>query len=108
MKRYFIDVKTYVGTNGLDTELNMYVKDKYDHAIINDESIDSMKDDIKCKIDELAKKYPRCKKKILKEMLINECPRIEYCKDADSFISGYVFILSTSLVIREYTEGVGL
>lgn len=60
-----------------------------------------MKDDIKCKIDELSKKYPRCKNKILKEMLINECPRIEYCKDADSFISGYVFILSTELVIRE-------
>lgn len=108
MKRYFIDVKTYLGTNGLETELNIYVKDKYDHAIINDESIDAMYDDIRCKIDELSKKYPRCKKKILKEMLIDDCPRVEYCKSEDSFVSGYVFILSSNLIVREYTEGVGL
>lgn len=108
MKRYYISVKTYLGTNRLETELNKYVKDKYDHAIINYESICDMQDDIKCKLDELQKKYPRCKTKKLIMKMSDGCPHVDYYKSDDSCDRGTVFVLSSYLIIREYTEGVGL
>ncbi len=60
-KWLFIEVFSYRSVNRMGQELGEYVRDKYDRTVVHADCMNDVADDIRSKMDELKKKYPRCK-----------------------------------------------
>lgn len=58
---YFITVMAYQSVNNMGQELNKYVVERYDQAVVHDNCIYGIKADIEQKMNELQVKYPRCR-----------------------------------------------
>jgi len=100
---YFIELKRISLRNDFDKEIKRYIYDRYSDSVINDESIDAMEDDIKCKIEELHKKYPLSEDTDFCRYLATNNFSLYSNKTSRT-----IFEIHLNLIIREYTEGVGL
>lgn len=60
-KWLFIEVQTYLSVNNMGRELAQYVYDKYDQTVVHKDCVPDIQSDILAKMEELQKKYPRCK-----------------------------------------------
>ena len=58
---FFVEVQTYKSVNKMGLELGEYVYGKYDQVVVHQDCMNDIANDIKCKIEELQQKYPRCK-----------------------------------------------
>ena len=60
-KYYFLTVQTYKSVNKMGEALASYVDKKYDCTIVDVAGFDAVEKDIKEKMAELQKQYPRCR-----------------------------------------------
>lgn len=99
---FYIEVKTYSSTNNMGRELGQYVNEEYDHTVIHQDKMCDIAADIKNKMEELQKKYPKCKAFEFEHNGYSDrygvtCDRITV-KPSNKYNDNYVFVLEASFV----------
>lgn len=100
-KFYFISVMAYQSVNNMGLELNKYVVDRYDQAVVHANCINDIKVDIEQKMQELQVKYPRSRPF---KLIVNDRKDKygEQYKDlyvtANKDIDKHIFVMNVSVV----------
>lgn len=100
-KYYFISVMAYQSVNNMGLELNKYVVDRYDQAVVHANCINDIKADIEQKMQELQEKYPRSRPF---KLIVNDRKDKygESYKDlyvtANKDIDKHIFVMNVSVV----------
>ena len=98
---YFITVMAYQSVNNMGLELNKYVVERYDQAVVHANCICAIKADIEQKMNELLEKYPRCRPF---ELIFSERkdkygePFSDIHVTANKDIDKHVFVMNVSVV----------
>lgn len=100
-KYYFISVMAYQSVNNMGLELNKYVVDRYDQAVVHANCINDIKADIEQKMQDLQEKYPRSHPF---KLIVNDRKDKygESYKDlyvtANKVIDKHIFVMNVSIV----------
>ena len=60
-KWFFIEVQTYRSVNKMGLELGAYVEERYHQTVVHKDCMQDIYADVRSKMVELEKKYPKCK-----------------------------------------------
>lgn len=100
-KYYFISVMAYQSVNNMGLELNKYVVERYDQAVVHANCIYGIKADIEQKMGELQEKYPRSRPF---KLIVNDRKDkygesyIDLYVTANKDIDKHVFVMNVSVV----------
>ena len=104
-KHYFIDVRTYQSVNNMGLELGKYVEKKYNHVVVAAEDFGVVATDIKEKMKELEKKYPRSRpfkyETGWKKDRYGLSGEVISVKPDSTYNDNFVFIMETTVIRNE-------
>lgn len=99
---FFIEVQTYISVNKMGFELGEYVYSKYDQTVVHQDCMCDIASDIKSKMEELQKKYPRCKEFIFEHRGFTDKYNVTtddiYVKPGNQYNDNHVFILRSKYI----------